>query len=55
MKTLKEALEKRNSDKKKALPSSTLEYMDKVTKDLKEAGYEVTLSMWEIRYQTDNS
>ena len=40
MKTLKEALEKRNSDKKKALPTSTLEYMDKVTKDLKEAGYE---------------
>lgn len=40
MKTLKEALEKRNSDKKKALPSETLEYMDKVTNDLKEAGYE---------------
>jgi peroxiredoxin len=40
MKTLKEALEKRNSDKKKALPSATLEYMDQVTKDLKEAGYE---------------
>lgn len=40
MKTLKEALEKRNSDKKNALPSSTLDYMDKVTSDLKEAGYE---------------
>jgi peroxiredoxin len=40
MKTLKEALEKRNSDKKNSLPSSTLDYMDKVTSDLKEAGYE---------------
>jgi peroxiredoxin len=40
MKTLKQPLEKRNSDKKNSLPSSTLDYMDKVTSDLKEAGYE---------------